>query len=83
LHSLTTIELGYLRRPGREVNAVTMFLKGPWQPLADALAAREPAKAKATFVAARAACQACHAAERVPFMNDQARFRRTAVFAAP
>jgi hypothetical protein len=74
------IEAGYLRRPGREANAVHLFLKGPWQPLSEALAAKDGAKIKPAFLSARAACQGCHIAEGVPFMNDQPRFRRTAQF---
>jgi hypothetical protein len=74
------IEAGYLRRPGRETNAVHMFLEGPWKPLSDALGAKDNAKAKEAFLAARSACMACHIAEKVAFMNDQQRFRRTAAF---
>jgi hypothetical protein len=74
------IEAGYLRRPGREANAVHLFLKGPWQPLAEALATKDGARIKPAFLSARAACQGCHIAEGVPFMNDQPRFRRTAQF---
>lgn len=74
------IELGYLRRPGRKGNAIAIFLEGPWQPLAAALAERDPDQSKQAFLAARDACMACHIAERVPFMNDQPRFRRTAGF---
>lgn len=75
-----TIELGYLRRPAREANAVAIFLKGPWGTVSDALAAKDREKAKEQFLVARSACSSCHVAERVPFMNDQPRFRRTATF---
>jgi len=75
-----TIELGYLRRPAREANAVAIFLKGPWVSVSEALASKNKVKAKERFLLARAACQACHVAEKVPFMNDQPRFRRTATF---
>jgi len=75
-----TIELGYLRRPAREANAVAIFLKGPWVSVGEALASKDKVQAKKQFLLARSACIACHAAEKVPFMNDQPRFRRTAAF---
>lgn len=75
-----TIELGYLRRPAREANAVAIFLKGPWAPASEALAAKDKVKARQQFLLARSACMACHIAEKVPFMNDQPRFRRTVKF---
>jgi len=75
-----TIELGYLRRPAREANAVAIFLKGPWVSVSEALSSKDKAKAKEQFLVARAACMACHVAEKVPFMNDQPKFRKTAAF---
>ncbi len=74
------IELGYLRRPAREANSVELFLKGPWASAGEALASKDSEKAKEGFLAARSGCLACHLAERVPFMNDQPKFRRTAGF---
>lgn len=75
-----TIELGYLRRPAREANAVAIFLKGPWVSVSEALASKDKVKAKEQFLTARSACIACHLAEKVPFINDQPKFRRTATF---
>jgi len=75
-----TIELGYLRRPAREANAVAIFLKGPWVSVSEALAAKDKVKTREQFLLARSACIACHLAEKVPFMNDQPKFRRTAAF---
>ncbi len=75
-----TIELGYLRRPAREANAVAIFLKGPWVSVSESLASKDKAKLKEHFLMARSACIACHLAEKVPFMNDQPTFRRTATF---
>lgn len=75
-----TIELGTLRRPARAANAEALFLKGPWGAVSESLAAKDKVKAREQFLAARAACLACHVAEKVPFMNDQPRFRRTAAF---
>jgi hypothetical protein len=74
------IELGTLRRPGRAANAEALFLKGPWGAVSEALAAKNKVKAREQFLLARSACLACHVAEKVPFMNDQPRFRRTASF---
>ena len=76
-----TIELGTLRRPARAANAEALFLKGPWGAMSAAQAAKDKNKAREQFLAARSACMACHVAEKVPFMNDQPRFRRTATFA--
>lgn len=75
-----TIELGYLRRPAREANAVAIFLKGPWVSVSEALALKDEAKAKERFLMASSACMACHVAEKVPFINDQPKFRRTVKF---
>ena len=75
-----TIELGTLRRPARAANAEALFLKGQWGAVSEALAAKDKVKAREQFLLARSACQACHVAEKVPFMNDQPRFRRTAAF---
>lgn len=75
-----TIELGYLRRPAREANASAVFLKGPWVSVSEALASKDRVKAKEQFLLARSACMACHVAEKVAFMNDQPKFRRTAAF---
>jgi len=74
------IELGVLRRPGREANSVSLFLNGPWQPVMEALNGKDRTKARESFQAARSACMMCHIAEKVPFMNDQPLFRRTAAF---
>jgi len=75
-----TIELGYLRRPAREANASAIFLKGPWVSVSEALASKDKIKAKEQFLMARSACISCHVAEKVPFINDQPKFRRTVKF---
>ena len=74
------IELGYLRRPARAANAKTMFLQSSWPELRQALATDDKKAIQASFLQARAACMACHAAEQVPFMNNQPLFRVTAEF---
>jgi len=75
-----TIESGFLRRPAREANAVAIFLKGPWVTVNEALSSKDKVRAKGQFLVARSACMACHAAEKVPFINDQPKFRRTVTF---
>jgi hypothetical protein len=75
-----TIELGYLRRPAREASTVAIFLKGPWVSVNEALASQDRVKSKERFLMARSACMACHMAEKVPFINDQPKFRRTEKF---
>jgi len=77
------IELGYLRRPAREANSVALFLNGPWESAGEAFASKEKEKAREGFLSARSACLACHLAEKVPFMNDQPKFRRTGKFVEP
>ncbi|MEE2000353.1 hypothetical protein QWY20_02720 [Alkalimonas sp. MEB108] len=74
------IELGYFRRPGRADNAKTMFLQTAWPELTQALADGDKTKIQRSFLQARSACMACHAAEQVPFMNEQPLFRQTAEF---
>jgi hypothetical protein len=74
------IELGYLRRPAREANAVALFLENPGLSVQDALDSKKKEKARAAFASARLACMACHLAENVPFMNDQPLFRRSFTF---
>ncbi|MDP4529911.1 hypothetical protein Q3O59_12855 [Alkalimonas delamerensis] len=74
------MELGYFRRPGRAANSQAMFLQTAWPELTKALAAGDAKAIERSFLQARGACMACHAAEQVPFMNDQPLFRATAEF---
>jgi hypothetical protein len=78
----TSIELGYLRRPDRQPNADAIFLDSAWPVLDEALAANDHARSRAAFIAARAACMACHLAEDRAYFNDQRLFRATAAFEA-
>lgn len=73
-----TIVAGYQRRPRRQANADKEFVQRVYEPVLAALRSRDAARARAAFGEARAACMACHEAERVAFMNDQPLFRRTA-----
>lgn len=67
----TTIENGIAKRPARAANARQLFLDNGWEETGKALASEDPAISWAAFDRAKAACQACHTAERVEYMNDQ------------
>lgn len=70
----TTIESGYLKRPKRQANADAILLNSTWGEVNDALRSGQQEQAWAGFEKARNACLACHAAESVPYMNDQPLF---------
>jgi len=70
----TTVENGYLKRPKRQANADAILLNNTWEEVNTALRSGEPEQAWAGFDKARNACMACHAAESVPYMNDQPLF---------
>lgn len=74
------IELGYLRRPGRAANAKGLFLETAWPALKGQLTSDDSKAIQQHFQQARSACLACHAAEDVPFINNQPLFRHTAEF---
>lgn len=76
------IEAGLVRRPSREENAVKHFLSGPYKEALYAFESKDAGASRKAFLEAREACKECHKAERVEFMNDQPRFRRTASFPA-
>ncbi|WP_271271030.1 hypothetical protein [Aliamphritea hakodatensis] len=71
-----TLENGLMKRPGRRANAEAILLNRTWSEVRDALATEDPAIVKAGFQKAKNACMACHAAERVAYMNDQPLFMR-------
>lgn len=64
-----------MKRPKRRANAEALFLGEPWEGLHEALESQDPARIGPAFARAKSACMACHAAERVPFINDQPLFR--------
>lgn len=70
----TAIENGMAKRPARAANANALFLGEPWDEVRTGLASGERDKAWAAFDTARIACQSCHQAEKVEYMNDQAVF---------
>lgn len=71
----TTIKGGLMKRPKRRANAEALFLGEPWTHMLEALESRDPTRIGPAFAQAKAACMACHAAEQVPFINDQPLFR--------
>lgn len=72
-----TIENGYMKRPARRTNADALFLSTAYIQTLKAIETKDAAKAWEGFAAGRAACIACHEAEKVGFINDQSLFRRT------
>ncbi len=66
-----TIENGYLKRPARQQNADKIFLNASWKEVKEAFESKDRNKARNGFSQAKAACMACHAAESVPYMNNQ------------
>lgn len=70
----TTIRNGIAKRPGRAESANAIFLGDTFARVRAGLAARTADEAWDAFVRARNACLACHQAEQVAFMNDQAVF---------
>lgn len=71
----STIEGGLMKRPKRRANAEALFLGQPWQAFNDALKSGDAKQIGPAFGQAKGACMACHAAEKVGFMNDQPLFR--------
>jgi hypothetical protein len=63
------IENGLERRPKRRPNAEAIFLKSVYPAMLEALKQQSPALFKERFDALRAACNACHTAEGVPFIR--------------
>ncbi len=72
----TTLNNGLMTRPARRANAEAIFLNSTWAEVRDAFASEDMAQAKAGFAKAKGACMACHAAEKVPYMNEQPLFQR-------
>lgn len=63
------LENGFERRPNRRANGEAIFLKGAYPPVIDAIKKKDVALFKQRVDALRAACNACHAAEKVPFIR--------------
>lgn len=70
----TTIENGIAKRPGRRANAERFLLNGVWSEVDADLRSGDAARAWRSFERAKAACQGCHQAEEVGYMNNQPLF---------
>lgn len=66
-----TIENGLMKRPARRANAEALFLNKVWSEVREDFSSKDAERARKGFERARDACQSCHQAEKVPFMNDQ------------
>jgi hypothetical protein len=72
-----------MKRPTRTQNLEAVFLdSGVYQAMHDALTRKNPDQARAEFQNTRQACMACHAAERLEFINASGVFRRIETFPA-
>ena len=71
-----TIEQGIIKRPARAANAKAILLDTTWAQVDTAFASGNPAIAWQGYEQAKAACMACHVAEKVSFMNQQPVFER-------
>lgn len=60
---------GFERRPKRRANAEELFLKEAYPQVLDAIKKKDVALFKERFDVMRNACNACHAAEKVPFIR--------------
>lgn len=69
-----TIRNGIAKRPARAASAEALFLGKTFQDIREGLKARAPGRAWEAFNRAKIACQSCHLAERVPFINQQPLF---------
>lgn len=72
-HMAMTLEqalrLGLEREPARRVNAESLLLKGPLPQIFDAIKKKDAALFKQRIETLRAACTACHAAEKHAFIK--------------
>ncbi len=70
-----------IKRPTRTQNMEAVFLdSGVYKAMHDALTSRNMDQARAAFQNTRQACMACHAAEKLGFINDSAVFKRLESF---
>ena len=63
------IQNGYERRPRRRVNAEELFFKEAYPQVLDAIRKKDIALFKERVDVLRNACNACHTAEKVPFIQ--------------
>lgn len=70
------MEHGVVRRPGRKASADAFFFDSVWGEVKQDFESGDPDRAWRGFEKGREACMACHVAESMPFLNDQAMFDR-------
>lgn len=63
------IKAGYERRPKRQANADELFFKDAFPNILDAIEKQDHALFKQRIDDLRRACNACHTAEKVPFIH--------------
>jgi hypothetical protein len=63
------IQNGYERRPRRRANAEEIFFKGPYPEVLDAIRKKDIKQFKDRFDVLKSACNACHTAEKVGFIQ--------------
>jgi len=63
------MENGIQRRPKRALNAQAMFLTTQYKTMSKALASQDTQKIKEAYESTKRSCNACHAAENVPFIH--------------
>lgn len=72
-----------MKRPTRTQNMEAVFLdSGAYKSMHDALVAKNAERSRAQFESLRQACMACHAAEKIAFINGSEVFGRLASFPA-
>lgn len=76
----SAINGGLIKRPGRTQNSEAMFLDTIWVAMNEAIKSKDHDRVVTQFAAVRQICIACHAAEKVPFINDMKMFSDTASF---
>ncbi len=69
------IKVGLMKRPARTANAEALFLDEVWPAMEASLEEGVVETVRTRFGVVREACMTCHAAEGVPFVNDQPLFR--------
>lgn len=60
---------GYQRRPKRQANTEKLFFKGAYPRVLEAIRRKDLAQFKKSFDEMRMTCNACHTAEKVPFIH--------------
>ncbi len=75
------MNVAFMKRPNRTPNGEAFFLDSVWGQVEGVLKSKDPQAARAAFnQVARQACQGCHEAEAMPWLNTQDVFKRTASF---